>query len=61
MPRREEFVASLHSGEADTVLPMLELLTEGLLASPEMLEEYVRFLDGSTSSSTAHEPQLAPQ
>jgi len=40
----EEFVASLHADQGDTILPMLELLTEGLLASREMLDDYVEFL-----------------
>ena len=40
----EEFVASLHAGRRDTILPMLELLTEGLLARRELLDDYVEFL-----------------
>ncbi len=43
-PTAEEFVASLHAGQRDTILPMLELLTEGLLARREMLDDYVEFL-----------------
>ena len=40
----EEFVASLHADRRDTILPMLELLTEGMLARREMLDDYVEFL-----------------
>lgn len=43
-PTAEEFVASLHAGQGDTILPMLELLTEGLLGRREMLDDYVEFL-----------------
>jgi len=43
-PTAEEFVASLQAGQGDTILPMLELLTEGLLARREMLDDYVEFL-----------------
>ena len=40
----EEFVASLHTGEQATLLPMLELLTEGMLADRGMLDDYVAHL-----------------
>lgn len=40
----EEFVASLRSGQQDTILPTLELLTEGLLAERTMLDDYVQYL-----------------
>src|SRR5450830_1430427 len=39
-----EFVASLRAGQADTILPILELYTEGLLTSHEMLDDYLRYL-----------------
>jgi len=38
----DEFIASLHTRRADTVLPILELYTEGLLTSREMLDDYLR-------------------
>jgi len=39
-----EFVASLRAGQADTILPILELYTEGLLTGREMLDDYLRYL-----------------
>jgi AcrR family transcriptional regulator len=39
----EQFVASLRAGQQDTILPILELFTEGLLADRRMLDDYVRF------------------
>jgi AcrR family transcriptional regulator len=39
----EEFVASLHTSQRDTILPMLELLTEGMLADPRLLNDYLGF------------------
>lgn len=48
----EEFVASLRAGQQETILPTLELLTEGLLASRQMLDDYLEYLweppDGSS-------------
>jgi len=38
------FVASLHDQQRDTVLPTLELFTEGLLTDRSMLDEYVDHL-----------------
>ena len=40
----DEFVASLREGQRDTILPMLELYTEGLLTSRKMLDDYLRYL-----------------
>ena len=40
----DAFVASLHASTQDTILPILELYTEGLFAGPEMLDDYVRYL-----------------
>ena len=37
----DEFVASLRDGRRDTILPILELYTEGLLTSPAMLDDYL--------------------
>ena len=39
-----EFVASLRAGQADTILPILELYTEGLLTGREMLDDYLHYL-----------------
>lgn len=51
----EEFVASLRSGQHDTILPTLELLTEGLLTSREMFDDYLEYLweppDGAVRSA----------
>jgi AcrR family transcriptional regulator len=43
----EDFLDSLQASQGDTILPMLELLTEGLLARREMLDGYVEFLRGA--------------
>jgi AcrR family transcriptional regulator len=40
----DAFVASLHEQQRDTILPTLELFTEGLLADRTMLDDYVRHL-----------------
>jgi AcrR family transcriptional regulator len=40
----DEFVASLRDGQRDTILPILELYTEGLLTSRKMLDDYLRYL-----------------
>lgn len=40
----DAFVASLHAQQRDTILPTLELYTEGLLATPTLLDDYVRHL-----------------
>ncbi|WP_407343197.1 TetR family transcriptional regulator [Pengzhenrongella phosphoraccumulans] len=40
----DAFVGSLHSSQRGTVLPTLELFTEGLLASREMLDDYLEFV-----------------
>jgi AcrR family transcriptional regulator len=40
----DEFVASMRDSRRDTILPVLELYTEGLLTSREMLDNYVRYL-----------------
>ena len=39
----KEFLASLNSGQADYLLPQLELYTEGLLTSRQLLDDYVTF------------------
>jgi AcrR family transcriptional regulator len=40
----DEFVASLRDGRRDTILPILELYTEGLLMNRDMLDDYLRYL-----------------
>ena len=40
----DEFVASLGASQEDTILPILELYTEGLLTSRDMLDDYLRYL-----------------
>ena len=39
----EQFVASLRAERQDTILPILELFTEGLLADRRMLDDYLQF------------------
>ena len=39
----DEFVMSLRAGQRDAVLPILELYTEGLLTSRDMLDDYLRY------------------
>jgi AcrR family transcriptional regulator len=40
----EEFVASLRVGQQATILPTLELFSEGLLVSRQMLDDYLEYL-----------------
>ena len=40
----DEFVASLREGRRDTILPILELYTEGLLTNRAMLDDYLLYL-----------------
>jgi len=40
----EEFVASLRAGRQETILPTLELFTEGLLVDRQMLDDYLQYL-----------------
>lgn len=40
----DAFVASLHEQQRDTILPTLELFTEGLLTDRSMLDDYVAHL-----------------
>ena len=40
----EQFVAGLRSGNHETVLPMLELFTEGFLLDRTALDEYLQYL-----------------
>lgn len=51
----EQFVASLRDGQRETILPILELFTEGLLAERQMLDEYLEFL-----WEPSREPGAAP-
>ena len=56
----EEFLDTLRTSDADTVLPMLELLTEGLLTSTEMLDDYVRFAGQPAYGGTQPDPLPRP-
>lgn len=40
----EAFVASMRATGRDTILPTLELFTEGFLASSDMLDDYLRYM-----------------
>jgi hypothetical protein len=40
----DAFVEALHASMRETVLPSLELYTEGFLASRESLDDYLRYL-----------------
>ena len=59
----DEFLASLRDGQRDTILPILELYTEGLLTSHKMLDDYVRYVreppGGQASTQTAGRPSLS--
>ncbi|MFI2753299.1 TetR family transcriptional regulator [Cellulomonas sp. P22] len=39
----DEFVAALHAGTRESVLPTLELFSEGLLTSTDMLDDYLTY------------------
>jgi AcrR family transcriptional regulator len=41
----EEFVASLTEGKQETILPTLELFTEGFLADRHMLDDYLTYVE----------------
>jgi AcrR family transcriptional regulator len=41
----DQFVASLGARQRETILPVLELYTEGLLASRDLLDDYVNHLE----------------
>jgi len=53
----EEFVASLRTGQHDTILPTLELLTEGLLADRSMLDDYLAYVAETTNPATRRSRQ----
>jgi AcrR family transcriptional regulator len=57
----DEFVTSLRVGRRDTILPILELYTEGLLTSRAMLDDYLLHLWDTTSGQDRDEspPQTA--
>ena len=59
----DAFVASLRAREQDSVLPMLELYTEGLLTSSAMLDDYVRLLVGTPTGrdGTVHRAPSPPR
>ena len=60
----EQFVASLRDGRHETILPMLELFTEGFMADRGPLEAYVSYLweppDGTGGGSTGPPGEAAP-
>jgi AcrR family transcriptional regulator len=47
----EDFVARIVSPTHETLLPLLELYTEGLFASPDLLETYLTLRNTSTPTS----------
>jgi AcrR family transcriptional regulator len=55
----ERFVASLRAGQQDTILPILELFTEGLLADRRMLDDYLQFRRASPDG-VAPPPSASP-
>jgi AcrR family transcriptional regulator len=44
----EEFVASLRTEQQDSILPILELYTEGLLANRQLLDDYLSYVESPT-------------
>jgi AcrR family transcriptional regulator len=52
----EEFVASLRTGQQDTILPTLELFTEGLLADQRLLDDYLAFRAAQPDTAVPPEP-----
>jgi AcrR family transcriptional regulator len=52
----EEFVASLRAGQEDTILPTLELFTEGLLTDRRLLDDYLDFRASQRDDAVAPEP-----
>lgn len=60
----EAFVASMRAAGRDTILPTLELYTEGVLTSREMLDDYLRYMwqppDGATDGATHGATHGAP-
>jgi AcrR family transcriptional regulator len=55
-PTPEQFVTSLRSGQRDSILPTLELYTEGLLASRELLDDYLQYVQQPPSGPLANPP-----
>ena len=52
----EEFVAALQSRQADSILPTLELLTEGLFADRQLLDDYLAYRDGCAAPAALEAP-----
>ncbi len=44
----EQFVTSLHDPGRDDLLPLLEIFTEPLLASRDLLDQYLQYREGSS-------------
>ncbi|HEY3436458.1 MAG TPA: TetR/AcrR family transcriptional regulator, partial [Actinotalea sp.] len=49
----DEFVTALRASTQETILPTLELFSEGVLTSTEMLDDYVRYV---WRADDAHSP-----
>jgi len=47
MSSPESFVASLQDPARDDILPLLEIFTEGVLGTADLLEEYLTYREGS--------------
>lgn len=61
----EQFVASMRDPSSDSILPTLELFTEGLLADRAMLDDYLLFINspesrGDDTSAVLAEPVATP-
>jgi len=56
----DEFVASLVSGRRDSVLPTLELYTEGLLTDSTLLDDYLSYRTAASPRPPSPEPVTAP-
>jgi AcrR family transcriptional regulator len=53
----EVFMTSLRDGQQDSILPTLELFTEGLLTSRDLLEDYLRFTGERPDDSSPPDPE----
>lgn len=56
----DAFVASLHERQRDTILPALELFTEGLLTDRTVLDDYVAQLPDAPDAPAAPDAPDAP-
>lgn len=53
----EEFLRSLRNGQGETILPLLELYTHGLLADHGLLDEYLQYLWEPPDAGESPPPQ----